>query len=182
MLKQLNQVIVASALLILAGVSYAQTSTGTLSGPPMDFGGQTVGTTGATQTETVTAAIVGSPGFRARIDTIGTSSAEFAIVGGGTCAAGTTLLADTQNCTIRLAFAPSAPGSRSGLLSVTCTLIAAVGVPIVVCNQASIALSGIGLALTQQTIPIPALGREALTALAVLIMLASMYCLRRRKN
>jgi len=178
--KQLNQVIVAAALLLVAGVSYAQTTTGTLSGPTMNFGSQTVGTTGAPQTETVTVAIVGSPGFLARIDTIGTSSAEFPIVAGGTCSAGATSLADTQNCTIRLAFAPSAPGPRSGLLSVTCTLIAAVGVPILVCNQASIALSGIGLALAQQAIP--ALGREALTALAVLIMLASMYYLRRRKN
>lgn len=180
MLKQLNRLIVAAALLLVAGVSYAQTTTGTLSGPPINFGNQAVGTTGAPQTETVTAAIVPPPGFLARIDTIGTSSAEFPIVAGGTCAATVTSLADTQSCTIQLAFAPSAPGPRSGLLSVTCTLVAAVGVPILICNAASIALSGIGLAVAQQAVP--ALGREALTALAVLVMLASMYYLRRRTN
>jgi hypothetical protein len=180
MLKPLNQLIVAAALLLVAALSYAQSGTGTLSGPAMNFGSQTVGTTGAPQAETTTVAIVPPAGFFAQINTIGTSSAEFPIVAGGTCAAGVTQLANTQSCTIRLAFAPSAPGPRNGLLSVTCTLFAAVGVPTLVCNGASIALSGIGLAVAQQAIP--ALGREALTALAVLVMLASMHYLRRRKN
>jgi hypothetical protein len=180
MLTRLDHALVCAALFVVASVSYAQTTTGTLSGPAMNFGNQAVGTTGATQTETVTAAIVGTPGFVARIDTIGTSSAEFPIVAGGTCVAGVTALADTGSCTVRLAFAPSAPGARSGTLSVTCTLFAAIGVPILVCNAASIALSGVGLALAQQAIP--ALGRNALTALAVLIMLASMVYLRRRET
>jgi len=179
MSRQIDPLIIAAALLLAAGGSSAQTTTGTLSGPPMNFGSQAVGTTGAAQTETVTAAIVGPPGFTARIDTIGTSSSEFPVVAGGTCAAGTTFLNDAEGCTVRVAFAPSAPGARSGLLSVTCTLFAAVGVPMVVCNEASITLSGIGLAVARS---VPAIGREALTALAVLVMLASMVFLRRRRN
>lgn len=154
-------------------------ATGTLSGPAINFGDQVVGTTsipqGTTVTATVVPPLVGGP---ARIDTIGISNPEFAVVGGGTCQAGVTNLFDTNSCTVQVAFTPSARGPRSGTLSVNCTLLGAPGGLTLICNAASIALSGFGVVLQS----VPALGREALTALAILLSLGSMYYLRRRKN
>jgi hypothetical protein len=169
------------ALICIAACAEAQTPTGTLGGPALNFGNQTVGTTSAPQATTVTAVIVPPAGYVARIDTIGTSNSEFAVGGGGTCKAGVTQLANAGNCTVQVAFAPSAPGARTGALSVNCSLLGIIGAVTVVCNGANIALSGFGIAAAVVQ-AIPALGREALTALAVLMMLGSMYYLRRRRN
>ena len=168
-------------LLCVATWGEAQTATGTLSGPSINFGNQTVGTTGAPQSTTVTAVIVPPTGWAAHIDTIGTSNPDFVVGGGGTCVAGVTNLADAGNCTVQVAFAPSVAGPRNGNLAVNCTLLGIVGAITVVCNAANIALSGVGITAAALQ-AIPAVGREALTALSVLLLLGSMYYLRRRKN
>jgi len=170
------------ALLCIATWTEAQpVATGTLSGPAINFGNQTVGTTGAPQATTVTAVIVPPAGWVAQISSIGTSNPEFALGAGGTCQAGVTNLANAGNCTVQVAFTPSVQGPRSGTLSVNCTLLGIIGSVTVVCNAANIALSGVGIAAAALQ-AIPAIGREALTALSVLIMLGSMYYLRRRKD
>jgi hypothetical protein len=169
------------ALICFAAYAEAQSPTGTLSGPAINFGNQAVGTTSAPLATTVTAVIVPPSGYAVRVESVGTSNSEFVVGGGGTCQAGVTYLDNADNCTVQVAFAPSAPGARSGTLSVDCSLLAVVGTVIVVCNGANIALSGVGIAAAALQ-AIPAVGREWLTALAVLMMLGSMYYLRRRRN
>ncbi|HSQ81339.1 MAG TPA: hypothetical protein VLU54_09425 [Casimicrobiaceae bacterium] len=177
--------------MIVAGAAVAQTTvTGTLTGSPtpavvgtMDFGTQPVGTAGAPQTETITAHLVAVPppvplGTVIQIQSVASNSGEFQVTG-STCPAGT-LLADGQTCDVQLAFTPAAVGPRSGALSVQCSVTAAVGVIAFVCDgvvRQFMLMSGLGAVRAA----IPTLGREALTALALLLMLASFYWLRRRR-
>jgi hypothetical protein len=185
--------IVLVAAFLWAGAATGQTTvTGTLTGSPtpapggtMSFGTQTVGVAGAPQTETMTAHLVASPpplppGYVAVVQSVTSNSGEFQVTG-GTCPGGV-FLSDGQSCDVQLTFTPAAAGTRNGALSVQCSVAAAVGTIAFICDGVSrtfMLMSGLGAAAVQAAIP--ALGRQALTALALLLMLASFYYLRRRR-
>ncbi len=188
---RVSRVVLFLAAVVVAGAAGAQTSvTGSLTGSPtpavigtMDFGTQAVGIAGAPQTETITAHLVASPpplppGYVALVQNVTSNNGEFQVTG-GTCPAGA-LLADGETCDVQLAFTPAAVGPRSGALSVQCTVTAVVGTIAFVCDGVAhqfMLMSGLGALQAA----IPTLGREALTALALLLMLASFYWLRRRR-
>lgn len=190
----ISRLVLVAAAFFLAGAAAAQTSvTGTLTGSPtpavtgtMDFGTQAVGTTGAAQTETITAHLAAVPppvpaGFVAQIKSVTSNSGEFQVTG-GSCLGGSVFLPDGSNCTVQLAFAPAAVGTRSAALLVQCAVTAAAGVVVFACDNVVhqfMLMSGLGAASVQAAIP--TLGREALTALALLLMLASFHYLRRRR-
>lgn len=187
------RVIVAITALLVTGVAVAQVSvTGSLTGSPtaapfgtMGFGTQPVGTTGPTQTETITAHLVATPppvptGYVAWIKSVTSNSGEFQVTG-GSCLGGTVFLPDGSNCTVQLAFTPAAAGTRDGILSVQCAVVAAVGTVAFVCDDVVhqfMLMTGLGASVVQAAIP--ALDRLALTALALLLMLGSFHYLRRR--
>ncbi|MGE5089699.1 MAG: hypothetical protein ACM3QY_11280 [Candidatus Levyibacteriota bacterium] len=185
------QAVLFVAATIVAGAAVAQTTvTGSLTGSPtpavtgtMDFGTQAVGVAGAPQTETITAHLVAvpppvPPGTVVQIQSVASNSSEFQVTG-GTCPGGA-LLPDGQTCDVQLTFTPAAVGPRSGALSVQCAVTAVVGVIAFVCDGVAhqfMLMSGLGAIQAA----IPTLGREALTALALLLMLTSFYWLRRRR-
>jgi spore coat protein U-like protein len=187
---RVSRVVLFAAAIVIAGAAGAQTSvTGSLTGSPtpfagtMDFGTQAVGSVGAPQTETITAHLVATPpplppGMVVLIQSVASSNGEFQVTG-GSCPPGIALT-DGQTCDVQLAFTPAAVGPRSGTLSVQCTVTAAVGVIAFVCDGVAhpfIAMNGLGALQAA----IPTLGREALTALALLLMLSSFHYLRRRR-
>jgi hypothetical protein len=185
-----SRMVLFLAAVVVAGAAGAQTVvTGSLTGSPtpfagtMDFGTQAVGSTGAPQTETITAHLVATPppappGTAVLIQSVASSNSEFQITG-GSCPPGIAL-ADGQTCDVQLAFTPAAVGPRSGALSVQCSVTAVVGTIAFVCDGVShqfMLMSGLGALQAA----IPTLGREALTALALLLMLSSFHYLRRRR-
>lgn len=103
---------------------------------------------------------------------------------GGTCVQGTTVLVSPGNsCTIDLRFTPTAVGTRTGTLTVDCSPVAVAGGITITCdtdNQTitNIALSGLGQIL--DSLPVPALSRYELTALALLLFALAGWSLRRR--
>ena len=185
-----SRVVLFVAAIVIAGVAAGQTSvTGTITGAPtpfagtMNFGTQAVGTIGAPQTETITAHLVATPpplppGMVVLIQSVASSNSEFQVTG-GSCPPGIALT-DGQTCDVQLAFTPAAVGPRSGALSVQCSVTAVVGTIAFVCDGVAhqfMLMSGLGAIQAA----IPTLGREALTALALLLMLASFHYLRRRR-
>ena len=186
-----SQAVLFVVAMIVAGAAVAQTTvTGTLTGSPtpavvgtMDFGTQAVGIAGAPQTETITAHLIASPpplppGYVALVQNVTSNNGEFQVTG-GSCPPGIAL-SDGQTCDVQLAFTPAAVGPRSGALSVQCSVTAVVGVIAFICDGVAhqfMLMSGLGAVQAA----IPTLGREALTALALLLMLTSFYWLRRRR-
>jgi hypothetical protein len=176
-----------TVLMLLSGAALAQTSTGTLTGSPtpqfgtMNFGTQAVGTAGPAQTETLTAHIVPAPappGTVVQIKSVSTNSGEFAITGGNCAGA---LLPDGTGCSLQIAFTPAAGGNRASFLSIQCAITAVVGAASFACDDAVhqfLALSGIGAAAALN--PIPTLGREGLTLLALVLFASALWHLRRR--
>ncbi len=88
-----------------------------LSAKSLNFGPQPVETTSAP--ETVTLTNLGNTPLRIESLTLGgTDAGDFAIQSGSTCGAGSTV-AGEGNCTINLAFKPSAAGARSAALVIS---------------------------------------------------------------
>ena len=114
----------------------------------------------------------------------GTNAADFALVAGGTCAVGGSVVNGTS-CTQNVRFTPSAPGARLANFMVGCSptavvggfqVICATGIPGILKN-----LDGTGIALAVQSVP--ALDGKSLTAMALLMMaLASYFGFRRNKD
>jgi hypothetical protein len=104
----------------------------------LSFAQTTVGQTSATQTVTVKAS-----SFAALTNLAATVSGDFSR-SGGTCAS---TLSANRSCTITVAFAPTAAGSRSGTLSITHSGLA---------TAVPIKLSGTGAAAAQATISLDA--------------------------
>lgn len=73
--------------------------------------------TGDSATFTFTVTNGGEPGSEASIDTITPPAGEFSVTG-GSCNPGSTTLANGENCTIDLEFAPTSDGPQSGDLVV----------------------------------------------------------------
>jgi len=105
-------------------------------------------------------------------------------VTGGTCVAGvTTFINPTDSCTVDLEFSPTANGPRAGTLSVDCAPVVVIGGIAITCDLntqtiTNIALSGIGGFVA--SLPVPAVGRHELTALAMLLFALAAWSLRRK--
>lgn len=171
--------------------------TGFFSGSPVGVGGsmtfpaQTVNTNSPTQVETVnvqmtaldgTTPVSVPPFYNTRFIGASIDNPDFAITG-GTCVPGLDI-ANGGNCTLQLAFTPSAPGARNGVLSVQCAVIASIGVVMVSCDNLIhpfLQLAGVGSAIAAVATAVPALGAGSLTALALLLFGASILWMHRRR-
>jgi hypothetical protein len=111
----------------------AQAPVASVTGGPSAFGSVVDGTTGAPQTQTLTLHNTGNATLTG-ITVAVTGPFARPATGGGTC--GTTLNAAT-NCTISVVFAPTAPGTATGSVTITGN-VAVSGSPV--------ALSGTGVA------------------------------------
>jgi hypothetical protein len=106
----------------------------------------------------------------------GANAADFAIVPGGTCIPGTTVLRPIttttgQSCTVNVRYTPSTNSVENGLLQVTCQAIALIGGFSVTCNVAG--ATGTVAALVGAIaafLPVPALNPWMTTLLALLIL------------
>ena len=137
--------------------------------------------------DSATASVVLSKGTgsAARVALINLLPGRDFSVTGGPCVAGvTTFVHPTDSCTIDLQFAPTASGTRSGTLQVDCTPVVVIGGIAINCDLdlqsiATIALSGIG-GILASTVPVPTLGPNELTALALALFALALWSLRRR--
>ena len=110
--SQTNGALVASTVVSLAtGAAPAVT----LAPPSLAFGNQNVGSTGATQTLTLTNS-GSAPLTLGAVAVAGPHAGDFAR--SGTCT-GALVVAPNGNCTVVLAFTPAAVGARSATVSVT---------------------------------------------------------------
>ena len=148
-----------------------------------------IGVPGTTKTVTVTLNPNGqtiSGGKILSLAITGANMADFAIVPGGTCVAGTTILSPIttttgQSCTVNLRYTPSTAATESGQLQVTCQASAITGGFTVICNVAGAtgtiaALVGALAALS----PVPALDPWMTTALALLMLAMGTFVAMRR--
>ena len=116
----------------------------------------------------------------------GANAPDFAIVPGGTCIPGTTVLTPIttttgQSCTVNVRYTPSTNATENGLLQVTCQAIGIIGGFSVVCNVAGTTgtianLVGAIAAL----LPVPALNPWMTTALALLLLAMGTFGAMRR--
>lgn len=148
-----------------------------------------VGVPGTVKTVTVTLNPNGQTTTGGKIVSLaitGANLADFAIVPGGTCVAGTTVLSPIttttgQSCTVNLRYTPSTAATESGQLQVTCQASAVIGGFTVVCNAAGAtgtiaSLFGALAALS----PVPALHPWMTTALALLVLAIGTFVAMRR--
>jgi hypothetical protein len=144
-----------------------------------DFGSSPVGTPVAGAQETVTVDLSG--GGQLQITGIA-ATGDFSVTG-GTCTNPSTTYSNGNTCTLDLQFAPTAVGTRNGQLNVTCQVVAAaIGVVGVLCDgntYPAYNLTGNGL-LAAIAQAIPTLGREGITLLALMMIVVSLFALRRR--
>ena len=106
----------------------------------------------------------------------GPNAVDFAIVPGGTCVPGTTILnpittTTGQSCTVNVRYTPSGNATENGFLQVTCQASAVIGGFSVVCNAAG--ATGAVAALVGAIggiIPVPALDPWMTTALALFLL------------
>jgi hypothetical protein len=172
-------------------VSGFLTGSPTVLGGTMNFPPQTLGATSPAQTETVNVVMSATnggnpvavpPGYVTRFVGASIDNPDFAITG-GSCAP-LLDIAPGGSCTLQLAFTPSAQGSRNGILSVQCTVVALVGVITLACDNLShpfMLLAGAGNAIAAAVAAVPALGAAPLTALALLLFGGSVLAMRRRR-
>lgn len=116
--------------------------------------GQTVGTTSAAQT--VTVSNTGhAPLVVSALAIAGAQAAEFQVAAGSTCAAGGSVAAN-GSCIVKLAFAPTAPGARAASLVITHNAGAASSVTLngtgTATPQAAISLNASALSFAAQTV------------------------------
>ena len=111
----------------------------------------------------------------------GANAADFAIVPGGTCIPGTTVLTPIttttgQSCTVNLRYTPSTSATENALLQVTCQASAVIGGFSVTCNVAG-ATGTLGslVGTLAALVPVPALDPWATTALALLLLGMGMF-------
>ena len=147
-----------------------------------NFGSTMVGTPVDGTLETVTVHI-SEPlsGNLATIDAI-SATGDFTVTG-GTCTNFSSLWTDSSTCTLQLRFAPLVAGVRNGLLSIKCSIVAAAGGIIgLVCDDSTHAaynLRGTGIGANAN--PVPALSRGSFTLIALILVGASLFALRRRR-
>jgi hypothetical protein len=187
----------ALAVLTLAGLMAAGTAVAGTTVFPFIFPTPTtsnlrstaVGVPGTVQTVTLTLNPNGQTITGGKILSLaitGPNMADFAIVPGGTCVAGTTILfpittTTGQSCTINLRYTPSTAGFESGQIQVTCQASAVTGGFTLTCNAAGattnlVALFGALAALS----PVPALDPWMTTALALLMLAMGTFVAMRR--
>ena len=146
-----------------------------------DFGSTLVGTPVDGTLETVTVHVNGPDYFSAKIDAI-SATGDFTVFG-GTCTDFTALRSNASTCTLQLRFAPLVAGVRNGLLSIKCTIVAAVGGIIgLVCDDSTHTAYNLrGTGIDANANPVPALSRGSFTLIALTLVGASLFALRRRR-
>lgn len=90
----------------------------TLSTTSLSFGNQSVGTTSASQTLTLTNTGTSALTFSSNATISGTNASDFTVSGASTCVNGANVAA-SGTCTIVLTFTPSTTGSRVGMVSIS---------------------------------------------------------------
>jgi hypothetical protein len=147
-----------------------------------DFGSAAVGTAVNGTLETLTVNVQGATGPSGVQFDASNPSGDFAVAG-GTCTDPPASWSSIGTCTLQLRFAPIATGIRNGLLSISCrALTVAIGIAGLVCDGVlhdAYYLTGIGTAIAAN--PVPALGREGLTLMALMLIGASLLALRRKR-
>lgn len=143
-----------------------------------------------TQTITLTFGANGAgPGFVALLNSLavqGVNAADFAIVPGGTCSAGTMLGPSNPSCTVVVQYLPPSAANETAQLAVNCTTIGVIGGFTLTCGSTvagttgSIVLYGSALAALVQGAP--ALSPKLLTLLATMLVGAGIYFAARRNG
>jgi len=160
--------------------------------PVQSFTSTAVATPGTSNTITITLNPQGQTAFGGRIQSLGfagPNAADFAIVAGGTCTAGSTVLSPItlttgQSCTVNVRYTPSSAALESAFLTASCQPVALIGGFVVSCtgvlgNIAS--LAGSILALVSSTAAIPTLSPMLLGVMAALVfVVGETVALRRR--
>lgn len=147
-----------------------------------DLGSTAIGVPVTDSTETIAVEILNlTPSSRVKISNI-QATGDFSVTG-GTCINPNTEFQHSDTCTLDIRFSPTALGIRNGTLNITCQLVAvSVGLTTLACDNSSYIaynLKGTGLASAMAR-AIPALGREATTLLALLLLITTLLGLRRK--
>jgi len=129
------------------------------------------------------------PGFVALLNSLavqGINAADFTILPGGTCSAGTMLGPGTPSCTVIVQYLPSSSAAENAQLAVNCSTIVVVGGFVLNCAAATAGTSGnislFGSVLASIVQGAPALSPGLLTLLAVLLVGAGTYFAARRNG
>jgi hypothetical protein len=126
-----------------------------------------------TQTITLTFGANGTQAEGASLTALtfaGANAGDFAIIG-GTCAAGTTVLADGNNtCTVVVRYTPSTSASESGELDGSCTTVGISGGFTLSCNGTSGGLMSLVGAVVAAVIALPMLDPKILTLLCAMLL------------
>ena len=116
----------------------------------------------------------------------GVNAADFTILSGGTCGAGTTLSSSTPSCTVIVQYLPSSSAAENAQLAISCHTVALVGGFTLICaggggdSTGTISLFGSVLAAFVPTAP--ALSPALLTLLATLLVGAGTFYAARRNG
>ena len=142
-----------------------------------------------TKTITLTFDANGSgPGFAALLNSLavqGVNAADFTIVPGGTCTAGSTLSTSTPSCTVLVQYSPSSSAAENAQLAVNCRTVGIIGGFTLNCSPATggssgtMSLLGSVAAIVQGA---PALSPGVLTLLATILVGAGTYFAARRNG
>lgn len=143
-----------------------------------------------TKTITLTFGANGAgPGFVALLNSLtvqGVNAADFAIVPGGTCTAGTMLGSSNPSCTVVVQYLPPSTANETAQLAVNCTTIGVIGGFTLTCGTSAGGTTGsmtlYGSALAALVQGAPALSPALLTLLAMTLVGAGIYFAARRNG
>ncbi len=129
---------------------------------------------------------VGFVAFLNSLSVQGVNAADFTIVPGGTCAAGTSLGPATPSCTVVVQYLPSSSAAENAQLAVNCRTVGVIGGFVLNCAGTTAGTTGtislFGSALAALVQGAPALSPRLLTLLAALLVGAGTYFAARRNG
>ena len=142
-----------------------------------------------TKTITLTFGANGTgPGFVALLNSLavqGVNAADFSIVPGGSCTAGTMLSAGTPSCTVVVQYVPSSSAAENANLAINCRTETVIGGFTLNCSTATTGSTGtISLlgSIVAAAVSAPALSPGLLTLLATILIGAGTYFAARRNG
>lgn len=155
-------------------------------GPPIiSLTSPAIGTSGTTQTVTLSFYANGTTGSNAQLGTLslgGTNPGDFAIVG-GTCLPGTTQLSSTNpTCTVIVQYTAGGATNESALLTGTCMSVGVIGGFTLSCTGGSGTLTSLAGALLAALASTPMLDPKLLTALCALLLAMGVYFASRKQR
>ena len=129
----------------------------------------------------------GQTGFAGQLQSLaiaGPNAADFAIVPGGSCVPGTTVLfpqtmTTGSSCTVNVRYTPSTTAIETASLTASCTTVGLVGGFSIVCNSLVGSVAGL---VGRLSLPVPALSPGLLTGLATTLFALGAYASLRRSG